>query len=89
MDTETVTGPARTPGIDRAIRPQDRTEVYRRYAPAFSYGWRERLRRGRQVRWDDTEGELRAGWREVVTCDRLSWDEVRGAVRAGWDHVSN
>lgn len=75
------------PGIDRAIRPRERTEVYRRFAPAYSYGWREHLRRG-AARWEDAEPALRAGWPEVVTEHPLSWDEVRGAVRAGWDHVS-
>lgn len=76
------------PGLDRAIRPHDRTEVYRRFAPAYSYGWREHLRRGR-ARWEDYEAELAAGWRHVVNAGELSWEEVRGAVRAGWEHVSH
>lgn len=75
-------------GLESAIGGKDRIEIYRRYAPAYSYGWRERLRRG-SAQWSENEPELKDGWRDVVNADKLSWEEVRGAVRAGWDHVSH
>lgn len=80
--------PATVTGLDQAIGRRERVEVYRRYAPAYSYGWREHLRRG-SSRFEDHEADLAAGWRFVVNEAGLSWDEVRGAVRAGWDHVSH
>ena len=75
------------PKLDQQISQRERTAIYRRYAPAYSYGWRERIRRG-AVDWAETEPELERGWKHVVNHDVLTWQEVRGAVRAGWDHVS-
>ena len=77
-----------TPRLAMAIGGQERAEIYRRFAPAYSYGWRERLRR-QNLDWQTAERELREGWSSVVKADELSWEEARGAVRAGWDHVSH
>lgn len=74
--------------LDTAIGGRERAEIYRRFAPAYSYGWRERLRR-QNTDWAAAEQELRSGWSSVVTAGELSWEEARGAVRAGWDHVSH
>lgn len=74
--------------LENAIGGRERAEIYRRFAPAYSYGWRECLRRGRGA-FDDVEQDLRAGWREVIKAEEISWEEARGAVRAGWNHVSH
>ncbi|NND43802.1 MAG: hypothetical protein HKN58_00660 [Xanthomonadales bacterium] len=58
-----------------------------RYAPAYSYGWSEHLRRGCSC-WAEHEEALRQGWSQVAASADLDWEEAREAVRDGWEHVN-
>jgi hypothetical protein len=70
-------------------RPYASQEVpYETYSPAYKYGWESQGRHAGRS-FDETEGELRAGWEKTSHNARLSWDKAKPATRDAWRRVES
>jgi hypothetical protein len=74
-----------------ASRPyigQDRD--YKRWRPAYRYGFESAQRYGDRRRWQEIEPDLRSGWDryEYRGDQRSTWEQIKDAVRDAWDRLT-
>jgi hypothetical protein len=59
---------------------------YETYGPAYEYGWESR-RQYRDLRFDEAEPQLQAGWANRNRRTNMGWEKARHAARDAWDRV--
>jgi len=60
---------------------------YDEYAPAYRFGWENRMKAkdGVKRQFHEVEDELAEGWKKSTAKASLGWDKAKLAVRDAWD----